>query len=352
MKHEDSSPDEQKIKITRIVTLESTRNGTNSYSDLDIDDVPDTIFMAWGEGFEKIPKEQLSDIGKSIAFICSKTMDTRPLLNQLKRTINDREYFFGIPEIHREVVLYRLIGYRMEYRQTIEETGLDIRLDDTEDIQRKIDIVDGEMKLIAIRVNNGLLDTASKEEKYFTLGYHQREADRMLGPQARFGYRQSPDSERRGLTLFSVVHMAEGATAYEMKRYLRKKLSALETQLKCDLQNEISKNNYQSSFSDLFYIPSDAKKSLKVLQLVDPQIIDNNDHYLLGDRGKGAITAWLELLFRKHIIKKTPDDIMAASLNTTLKNFKISGKTLRSPGTKAYKKYKTDLEYLISREFS
>ncbi|WP_163322981.1 hypothetical protein [Draconibacterium mangrovi] len=90
---------------------------------------------------------------------------------------------------------------------------------------------------------------------------------------------------------------------------------------------------------------------LSALRDVQPPIINKEGQYNLGERSKGAITAWIEVLkLRGHLPQKDNSRELVSILNELIPglNMGIDGKTLRNIETSAYKKYHTKLLSLIS----
>lgn len=110
-------------------------------------------------------------------------------------------------------------------------------------------------------------------------------------------------------------------------------------------------SNDHLSFPEIFYSPDESEKYLKILRDVEPPVINDENVFLLGERSKGALTAWVDALKAKSIVKKS---ISRQDL-TSILNSKISGlnlgsdgKTLDNPGTSAYIKFFSKISRLIS----
>ncbi len=97
-----------------------------------------------------------------------------------------------------------------------------------------------------------------------------------------------------------------------------------------------------------------AKKDIAIyldaLKKVEPPVIDNSFHYRLGERQKGAVVAWVEVLRQKGKISRVNDEILSGLLNKKIKGLNLStdGRTLRNLGTTAYNKYHNAFLDLIS----
>jgi hypothetical protein len=301
---------------------------------------PDDAFKTLSIEFRnaKSPKEQIN-------LIHLRLFDTTPFKKKVTRLIDNKVFTVGFEE--SDEVINLLIDEQILAHYEYRRNDLKHRLGKINSKIHRLDLIDEELLTIDRFIN----DSVWKEERPID---HERLQD---------GYRRQKTLCPFNLVLQKIDINAgaiwltiQGGTAYKMELLLKETKGLIEKGV-TDIarifpdDTKFPDSKYHPNFDKLFFIASDAERSLKVLRLVDPPIIDNSNHYLLGERDKSAITAWIELLFRRQIIKKTPDDIMAGCLNTTLKNFTITGKTLRCPGTKGYKKYKTHLSNAIASEF-
>ena len=76
-------------------------------------------------------------------------------------------------------------------------------------------------------------------------------------------------------------------------------------------------------------------------------MIDRHNKYLLGERQKGAIVAWIEVLKERGKIKTIDRIDLAKNLNDTFKGLNISSRTLGNTTTTACHKYSIKLTALI-----
>ena len=110
--------------------------------------------------------------------------------------------------------------------------------------------------------------------------------------------------------------------------------------------DNVEHKSYQS-FDDLFNNIQEARHSVDALRKVHPSIINEQGAYCLGPHSKGSIVAFVAVLKTRGKIQNLNDEEMAVLLNKKIPNLEITGKTLRSPGTKFYKKYINELLVLI-----
>lgn len=104
------------------------------------------------------------------------------------------------------------------------------------------------------------------------------------------------------------------------------------------------------TFESWFCDENDIKKCLLALKNVQPAIINTNNEYLLGSHDKGSITAWVSILHKFNYVKQPGNELTAPIINSKIKKLNISGRTLRTPNTKAFKQYLKDLEFHIPRK--
>lgn len=96
------------------------------------------------------------------------------------------------------------------------------------------------------------------------------------------------------------------------------------------------------SFNDMFEDPELIQGCIDILKKVNPPIITNKNHFNLGPRSKGAITAWVKALREKGLIKDNlKDNVIAQLINSKISGLNLGqdGRTLRNLRTTAYIKY-------------
>ena len=86
---------------------------------------------------------------------------------------------------------------------------------------------------------------------------------------------------------------------------------------------------------------------INALRTVNPPVIDNANNYLLGEREKGAIVAWIEVLKKRGKIKTIERNELAEILNNSILGLEISSRTLGNIKTTACNKYFSKLTSLI-----
>lgn len=134
--------------------------------------------------------------------------------------------------------------------------------------------------------------------------------------------------------------------------------SKIKTQLK-DAESSISSTKVKptktnklkyKTFDKLFENADVMKFCVDALRNVKPPIINKDNYYLLGERQKGAVVAWADVIKSKGKIKKVNDENLAYILNANFKelNFSEDGRTLREPKTTSYNKYHSQFIALIS----
>lgn len=99
--------------------------------------------------------------------------------------------------------------------------------------------------------------------------------------------------------------------------------------------------NQPKRLRDLFIQPDlDYDHCIMVLSIVSPPVV-NNSTYLLGDRSKGSIVAWVEALKQKGKIKEIEKPILVKLLNAEFHKLELGshGRSLSDVTTSAYIKY-------------
>lgn len=108
-------------------------------------------------------------------------------------------------------------------------------------------------------------------------------------------------------------------------------------------------DNQYHSLMDLFINPESYENCINALRSDRVQVIDNTNCYLLGERQKGSIVAWVEVLKMRGKIKQDIDrDTFAALLNKQFLGLNISDRTLSNVSTTSARKYFKLLTALIS----
>lgn len=104
-----------------------------------------------------------------------------------------------------------------------------------------------------------------------------------------------------------------------------------------------------NSLSEVFVSPEAYQAAIEALMNVQPPIISETKDYLLSERKKSALAAWVEVLKYRGKIKPVPNTLLSKLLNKEFKNLNLGedGSTLNEPGQTAYKKYYTPLLLLI-----
>ncbi len=110
-----------------------------------------------------------------------------------------------------------------------------------------------------------------------------------------------------------------------------------------------TKPNAPKTFEEMFDNDDIAKKCFDVLKIVEPRIIDDKNQYCLGEREKGAITAYVVGL-KNGFISKYSDKTLALILNAKIKGLDLGaeGRTLRNTESTAYNKYYNKTLYLLN----
>lgn len=118
-----------------------------------------------------------------------------------------------------------------------------------------------------------------------------------------------------------------------------------------DSNNRISSvPSVVSNFEDLFTDKNNVDLSLKVLLDVNPSIVDVNFNFILGERQKGSIVAWVSAMKEKGLIfNNVNDSDIARVLNSKIHGLNLGGdgRTLRNYGTTSYNKYYLELLSLL-----
>jgi hypothetical protein len=114
-------------------------------------------------------------------------------------------------------------------------------------------------------------------------------------------------------------------------------------------QNEDEDKRYRdATLGDLFVVKSDLKKCVEMLRGGKINVIDKKNRFILGERQKGAIVAWVDVLQERGKLRKDVNrETLAYLLNEYFTNLNISGRTLSNPTTTAARKYRPLLLALI-----
>lgn len=103
-----------------------------------------------------------------------------------------------------------------------------------------------------------------------------------------------------------------------------------------------------AKLGDLFLVKSDLKKYVEVLRSDKINVVDKKNRFILGERQKGAIVAWVDVLEQRGKLRKdVKRETLAYLLNEYFANLNISGRTLSNTTTTAAKKYRPLLLALI-----
>ena len=116
------------------------------------------------------------------------------------------------------------------------------------------------------------------------------------------------------------------------------------------LVSKISPNKKApESLKQTFTDPLQYHKCIASLLEVNPPIIDNKMNFLLGERQKGAIVAWVSILRKHNIIHNVNDAMLSNLLNQAFHSLKLGrdGRSLRNIGTTSYRKYHSQLLKLL-----
>ena len=159
--------------------------------------------------------------------------------------------------------------------------------------------------------------------------YQTKEIRRVLN-----GYYESNPTEH-SYTVIKSPEVKVYAKHVIFKNYLLKNQSFE------DAQNNKSFKHLQ----DLFVNDKDPEVYFDILKKVDPPIISQENEYLLGDRQKGSIVAWVEVV--RPFIYSLQDDDIAKLLNNQISGLNITGRTLRNLNTSSYNKYCSKIRYLL-----
>ena len=113
-----------------------------------------------------------------------------------------------------------------------------------------------------------------------------------------------------------------------------------------DLNTRPSRQDFQTIFKD----PEKASYYIEVLRKVTPPIIGEQNQYILGERKKGAVVCWFDILSLKGIVySNIPPVQKARLLNEMFSGLCISDRSTGSINGSAERKYKVDLERLIAK---
>lgn len=101
------------------------------------------------------------------------------------------------------------------------------------------------------------------------------------------------------------------------------------------------------TLNSVFVDCSEIENYLKALREVDTPIIDKANNYLLGERQKGSIVAWVDVLKLRGKMKNLNRKKLSELLNNNFLGLNISSRTFGNINTTAYKKYYKKLTALI-----
>ncbi|WP_316763672.1 hypothetical protein [Pedobacter aquatilis] len=113
-----------------------------------------------------------------------------------------------------------------------------------------------------------------------------------------------------------------------------------------DLNIRPSRQDFHTIFKD----PEKGSFYIEVLRKVTPPIIGEQNQYILGERKKGAIVCWFDILSVKGIVHTNIPPVQKARLlNEMFSGLSISDRSTGSINGSAERKYKVDLERLIAK---
>lgn len=115
------------------------------------------------------------------------------------------------------------------------------------------------------------------------------------------------------------------------------------------INKEFNKNDDRKfkTLKDIFKNNDDFELCIDELRKTNPPIINSKRKYLLGDRKKKSIVAWIDILNKKDFISKPNDKLLAPLLTEYFENFSISDKTLRNEPTDLYEDYEKHFQIAL-----
>jgi hypothetical protein len=101
---------------------------------------------------------------------------------------------------------------------------------------------------------------------------------------------------------------------------------------------------------DLFVSKAAEKECISALLSATPPVVDKKMNYKLGQRQKGSLVAWVDVLNEKHKILAINNDLLIRLLNKKIHGLKLgkSARSLRNRQTTAYRKYHRQFMVLIT----
>ena len=114
----------------------------------------------------------------------------------------------------------------------------------------------------------------------------------------------------------------------------------------------IKKNNRKSSvlktFQELFINVDESVKAIEALRKVTPPIVDEKGVFCLGNKSKGAMVAFIDVLKKRSKIQHLSESELAPVVNSNFPQLNITDRSLRNPGTRVYNRYYNELLALIN----
>lgn len=128
-----------------------------------------------------------------------------------------------------------------------------------------------------------------------------------------------------------------------LQEYLEKKIIPRKNK-----KSQLTKRKAKE-LKQLFTYPELFSECVEILQKVEPPIIDVNKNFILGQRQKGSIVAWISALKTKSLIVAVKDEELAPLLNNEFPKLDLAsdGRTLRNTLTTSYNKYYTKILNLL-----
>lgn len=149
---------------------------------------------------------------------------------------------------------------------------------------------------------------------------------------------------------------SEQQTASLLKRfgilniYAQEVINSAIEELTTTKQENLNTRLAKQDFTTVFKNPDKALHYIDVLKKVTPPIIGEQNQYILGDRKKGAIVCWFDILSLKGIAHSNiPPMQKARLLNEMFPGLSITGRSTGNISETAEREYRADLERLITK---
>jgi hypothetical protein len=108
-------------------------------------------------------------------------------------------------------------------------------------------------------------------------------------------------------------------------------------------------NTIKKPVFSLFRDEQQARNYIDILKNVKPAIIDQTGHYILGERSKGAVVAWVDVLERLGKLNSQLDPESKTKLvNELIPGLKISKRSFGNTG-RAYDSYYAEIHSMIQK---